>query len=473
MKRIATTVVGVCLFAALLVPRRSAAALEDAADPFTPVQWGAVTKSLAGAGTLTKIAGCDGCPDAGAVSLHQLPAGEGSVELVPAPGHRLFAGLADVSTTLPSPASLPYAFSFWPDGGWDVRERGVYKTEGRLTDGDVFRIVVAAGTVRYFRNGQLVYTSTVPAASPLRFGATLYSRNASLAAARVAVPYGGPAVTTYESATDRETRAKPLLPVPGPAGTTMIDPAFGATIRRITDARTRPDLPDRSFRTPSGTHQHAWSAGGNYFYVVGTDGTVVPYAFDSRTGDATRIQPTATDAGGMTLKFFNEAQFSYVDDAHIYATYNGGGSTLRTIDQYDFSTGLYTRLLDLDTVATGLRRHARGGRGLERRSGRENRRILRRNPSGPAPLPGRVPQERPVAPAPARHGGVDARWGPDRGAPQFQPPPRHHRPQRPLRGDVSEVGRSRRTAEGRTRLRLGHGAGPHHADRRRGEPGRP
>ncbi|HEX6973420.1 MAG TPA: hypothetical protein VF147_03410, partial [Vicinamibacterales bacterium] len=84
------------------------------------------------------------------------------------------------------------------------------------------------------------------------------------------------------------------------------------------------------------------------------DGTVIPYAFDGRTGQASRIQPSATGAGGLTLKFYNEAQFSYVNDSQIYATYNGSGATLRTIDQYDFGTNVYTRLLDLDTLAPGL-----------------------------------------------------------------------------------------------------------------------
>jgi hypothetical protein len=340
--------------AAILGSPQPAAARGQTIDPVALVQWATVTKSLAGAGTLTKIAGCDGCADAGAISQHRLPPGDGSVEFIPAYGHRLYAGLADAATTLPSPASLPYAFSFWADGGWDVRERGVYKTEGRLAAGDVFRIAVTPGTVRYFRNGQLVYKNAAAVDSSLRFGVALYSTNASIAAAGLAVPYSGPALATYDAVVDRETRLEPILPVAGPAGTTIADPAFGTTLRRITDAFTRPGKPGRSFRTPSGTHQHAWSAAGSYFYVVSNDGTIMPYAFDGRTGQASRIQPTAAGEGGLTLKFFNEAQFSYVSDAHIYATYNGSGATLRTVDQYDFSTGLYTRLLDLDTVAPDL-----------------------------------------------------------------------------------------------------------------------
>lgn len=318
-----------------------------------PVQWGAVTNADATAGRLVKIAGCHGCPDAGGVSAHVIPADNGAVQFVPVAGYRLYAGLADAGASIPSPAAMPFAFSVWPDGGWDVRERGVYKTEGRFVAGDVFAITVAAGVVRYERNGRIVHTSAAAMTSSLRFGAVLYSKQASLTAA-IGVATAGPAFTTYAGITDRVSRVEPILPLPGFAGSTLTDATFGTTLVRVTDALTRPGKPGRSFRTPSGTHQHAWSALGSYFYVTSNDGTIIPYAFDGRTGQASRIQPSLTGAGGMTLKFFNEAQFSYVNDHQIYATYNGSGATLRTIDQYDFSTATYSRLLDLDAVAPGL-----------------------------------------------------------------------------------------------------------------------
>ena len=64
---------------------------------------------------------------------------------------------------------------------------------------------------------------------------------------------------------------------------------------------------------------------------------------DSSTGD-----------GGLILNFYIEPQFSFVDDSIIYGSKTGSGSTLRTIDQYDFNTGAYTRLLDLDALVPGL-----------------------------------------------------------------------------------------------------------------------
>src|SRR4029079_18385241 len=111
--------------------------------------------------------------------------------------------------------------------------------------------------------------------------------------------------------------------------------------------------------TPSSPHQNAWSANGSYFYVVSNDRTVIPFAFDASTGTAKRLQPSSTSAGGLVLNFYIEPGFSYVDDAVIYGSVAGGN--LHTIDQYDFSTGAYTRILDLETLVSGLANTYIGG----------------------------------------------------------------------------------------------------------------
>jgi hypothetical protein len=149
--------------------------------------------------------------------------------------------------------------------------------------------------------------------------------------------------STYDAVTDRGPRAKPTLPNPGPAGSSFKDPAFGSLIWRVTDANTRSDRPSVSFRTPSATHQNEWSAFSTYFYVVSTDGTVVPFAFDPFSGAATRLP---------ALTFYIEPQFSYVNASQIYGSVGTG--SLHTIDVYDFATGSYTRLLDLESVENGL-----------------------------------------------------------------------------------------------------------------------
>jgi len=159
-------------------------------------------------------------------------------------------------------------------------------------------------------------------------------------------------VGPYTAVTDRVAYPKPALPALGPAGSAIADPVFRSTIRRMTDGATRPGVPNRSYRTPSSPQQNAWSANGSYFYVVSTDGTAIPFAFDTTAGTARRIQPTSSGAGGMVLNFYIEPQFSYVKDSIIYGSLWSGN--LHTIDQYDFSTGAYTRVLDLETIVSGL-----------------------------------------------------------------------------------------------------------------------
>src|SRR5262245_51771858 len=151
---------------------------------------------------------------------------------------------------------------------------------------------------------------------------------------------------TYTAINDRLTREKGPLPALGSAGYAFTDPAFGSRIIRITDGSTRPGALDRSYRTPSSSHANAWSADGNYFYSISTDGTVIPFAFDRTTGQARRLQPSSTGDGGLTLRFFNEPVFSYVTPGVAYGTFSGSGSNLRSVDQYDFATGLYFQLLN-------------------------------------------------------------------------------------------------------------------------------
>jgi hypothetical protein len=159
---------------------------------------------------------------------------------------------------------------------------------------------------------------------------------------------------SYDAVTDRGPRVEPALPAIGGTGYGFVDPVFGTPIRRVTDGATRPGSRDRSYRTPSGTHHNAWSAGGSLFYVVSTDGTIVPFAFEAATGTASRIDRTPDGEGGLVLRFYIEPTFSYVTDGLIYGSATGAGATLRTIDQYDFSTRAYSRLLDLDSLVPGL-----------------------------------------------------------------------------------------------------------------------
>ena len=85
----------------------------------------------------------------------------------------------------------------------------------------------------------------------------------------------------------------------------------------MTDAATRPGTPNASYRTPSASPQVAWNATSTSFYVVSTDGNVIPYSFDAGAMTASRI-PSAIGDGGLTLQFNVEPQFSSTNPNVIY-----------------------------------------------------------------------------------------------------------------------------------------------------------
>ena len=156
----------------------------------------------------------------------------------------------------------------------------------------------------------------------------------------------------YNAITDRNAYVEPPLPSLGAAGFAFTDPTFGSKMLRVTDGRTRPGSLNRSYRVPSNAHVAAWNSTSTAFYVGSNDGTVIPYAFDSVTMTASRMQAAGTGNGGLTLGFYVEPQFSLVNPNVIYGAVSGGNN--RTISQYDFQTDTYSPLLNLDSIVSGL-----------------------------------------------------------------------------------------------------------------------
>lgn len=344
---------------------------DAATQDSSAVEWTQVVRATVGSGSITKSAGCNDCPDSGGISTTPLT-GDGFVEFAPAAGHRILAGLGS-DLTAATGLTTEFAFSFWPGGMWEIRESGTYRKDGTFAAGDRFRIVIEGGVVKYQRNGITVYTSATAPAFPLVLDAVIFSVGGSLSEAALSesavndpgeeepppqqpepTPLTGPIDTSgyYAAITHRDPLPEPALPVIGPAGSRFTDPTFFTEITRVTDGNTRPGRLNRSFRTPSSSHQHAWSANGTYFYTVSTDGTIIPFRFDAATGQASRINPTTSGEGGLIVRSYVEPQFSYIHDHLIYVS--GVGGSVRTIGQYNFSTDQYSLLVDLDTVVPNL-----------------------------------------------------------------------------------------------------------------------
>ncbi len=136
--------------------------------PSTLTWMGKMNLDLVGT-ALTKIAGCDGCQDAGAISAQSIAlGGTGYVEFTTpdAIGQRVI-GLS-VGNTDTTEADIDFGLKLWHGGVADVRENGVYvNAEMPHLPGDRFRIAVANGVVTYSKNGVVFYTSRKTASGAL------------------------------------------------------------------------------------------------------------------------------------------------------------------------------------------------------------------------------------------------------------------------------------------------------------------
>jgi hypothetical protein len=339
-------------------------ALLSATRPLRPaaaeaVTWTDLVYATVTDGVLLRSSVCGGCPG-GARSVQTIGTGGGYVEFTPSAGAQLFAGLG-TQTASTAYTDIAFGFGFWPDGGWDIRESGQYRAEGRFSAGDRFKVSIESGTVKYYQNGALVFSSATAPAYPMVLDTTLLSAGAAIANATLAQQQGNtpPPPTAvlnpgpYDAIVDRVARPKPTTAAPPAAGGRFTDAVFGSRLLRVTDRNTRPAAWSVSYRSPSGSHQNAWSKSGNYFYVVSTDGAVVPFAFDRNAMTASRLNPSASGDGGLVLQLGGEPEFSFFDDS-LFGVYNGTGANLRTIAAFDVTRGTYTPLLDLDTVVAGL-----------------------------------------------------------------------------------------------------------------------
>jgi hypothetical protein len=135
-------------------------ALLSISQPLRPaaaeaVTWTDLVDATVVNGVLQKSSGCDGCPG-GARSVQTIGTGGGYVEFAPSSGAQLFAGLGTQQTASTAYTDIAFGFGFWPDGGWDIRESGQYRAEGRFASGDRFKVSIESGTVKYYQNGALV-----------------------------------------------------------------------------------------------------------------------------------------------------------------------------------------------------------------------------------------------------------------------------------------------------------------------------
>src|SRR5437870_2931106 len=132
---------------------------------------------------LQKNAGCDGCP-AGGNSQQTIAAGDGYVEFTATETNtNRFVGLSTVATH-------DYSQIHWAiklgSAIAEIREDNIYKTEISYTTGDVSRVAVVSGQVKYTKNGTTtIWTSATAPSYPLYADASILNLSGSFSNAMI------------------------------------------------------------------------------------------------------------------------------------------------------------------------------------------------------------------------------------------------------------------------------------------------
>jgi len=155
-------------------------------------------------------------------------------------------------------------------------------------------------------------------------------------------------VQPYPNAiTDRQFYPKTPM-TPPPANAVFQDPDFGASMVRITDENTNPNLPGDFFLNPD-SDVNEWSMDDSKFYVVaGGDSTNLAFAFSPSTMTVSAL-PGAGAGGGLVIPLREGPSFSFVDPDLMYGTAQKAPLTIST---YRFSTGQTVPLVDTTTCGT-------------------------------------------------------------------------------------------------------------------------
>lgn len=122
----------------------------------------------------------------------------------------------------------------------------------------------------------------------------------------------------------------------------FIDPDFGSSMVRVTDATTNFKLPGTYLRTEASGEANEWGSDAKKFYVVGNGGYVLAFGFDPVTMNISSL-PNASSGKGLLLPLRSGPSFSFVDPDLIYGTTSPDPLT---ITSYRFSTGLSTPVIN-------------------------------------------------------------------------------------------------------------------------------
>jgi hypothetical protein len=232
--------------------------------------------------------------NAGAVSLDSIPSGDGFVEFRVADTTTTKAAGLSHGNSNQSRTDIDFAISLGDDGGIALYEGGVTRGGfGPYHVGDVFRVEVAGGVVRYLVNRVPFYTSTLAPTYPLLFDVSLRTPGTSLLDAKLVAGY----------VTDECVPLVDTLPAPGAyvgavatggdlmvVGQRYATPPV-ATVYRLIDGEW---IFEQTLSNPDPTRGFAGR--------VATDGETIAVGIGGLQGEDGSVQVYRQDTGGAWVE---------------------------------------------------------------------------------------------------------------------------------------------------------------------------
>jgi hypothetical protein len=156
------------------------------------VTWASSVNCTVNGSSLQKTAGRnDGTYDAGGTSQQSIISGDGYLEFTAGETSTTrFCGLAR-NPSMTDYSVIDFGIKLGSNGIAEVRENFVYKAETTYVAGDVFRVGIEGGVMKYYKNGVRLYTSSKVPSYPLRADVTFTHLGSTINNAAIGATSGG------------------------------------------------------------------------------------------------------------------------------------------------------------------------------------------------------------------------------------------------------------------------------------------
>jgi RHS repeat-associated protein len=277
-----------------------------------PVTWASKTNTTADtpSNILRNTGGSANAWDAGAISTESIASTSGggfaSVVVDSTSTQRIF-GLGNANTNA-TQSDVEFGLILRSDGTLGVMESGTSKgTYGAYYAGDVLKVAVVSGSVKYYRNSSLLYTSLTSPSYPLYLDTSFYTSNSTLAGGLLCAGsqcVGAPEYASYYSFGNKLVGMRRVNAVSGNGQFRIVGDHLGSTTLIVdTSASPAPNVVQRQYHKPYG--ETAWQ------YTASSTGG------ESLTNIGFTKQRTDEDSSG--LMFYNARLYDPVLSAFVSA----------------------------------------------------------------------------------------------------------------------------------------------------------